>query len=123
MELLAPLAGGISVTGLDPASADFARHLPAGALVINATSAGLKTTDPLPVDLAALPPPAAVFDMIYNPPETPLLQAAAARGIPTANGLAMLVHQGAKALEFWSGVPATRTAPAMAKAAQTALAR
>ena len=123
LELLAPLAGGISVTGLDPASADFARRLPAGALVINATSAGLKTTDPLPVDLAALPPPAAVFDMIYNPPETPLLQAAAARGIPTANGLAMLVHQGAKALETWSGVPATRTAPAMAKAAHAALAR
>ena len=117
------MLNGIPVTGLDPASADFARLVPPGTLVINATSAGLKTTDPLPVDLAALPAPAAVFDMIYNPPETALLQAAAARRIPTANGLAMLVHQGAKALEIWSGVSASRTAPAMATAAQAALAR
>jgi len=111
------------VTGLEPASADFARQLPAGALVINATSAGLKATDPLPLDLNVLPAPAAVFDMIYNPPETALLRAAASRGIPTANGLAMLVHQGAKALEIWSGVSASRTAPAMATAARAALAR
>ena len=123
LELLAPLAGGIPVTGLDPTSADLARRVPAGALVINATSAGLKAADPLPVDLAALPAPTAVFDMIYNPPETALLRAASSRGIPTANGLAMLVHQGAKALEIWSGVSASRTAPAMATAARDALAR
>ncbi len=96
--------------------------LPAGALVINATSAGLKAADPLPIDLDRLPAPAAVFDMIYNPPVTGLLAAARSRGLPAANGLAMLVHQGAKALEIWSGVPAPRTAPTMAVAAAAALA-
>jgi shikimate dehydrogenase len=76
--------------------------LPAHALVINATSAGLRANDSPPVDLAALPRPAAVFDMVYNPPLTPLLRAAGALGLPHANGLSMLVHQGAKALEIWT---------------------
>lgn len=94
---LAPLAGKSVVAGSvsDPS-------VPAGSLVINATSAGLKPSDPLPVDLAALPRPAGVYDMIYNPPETPLLAQARALGIPAANGLGMLVHQGARALEIWS---------------------
>ena len=106
---LAPLAGASLITGTT-----FAPNPPAGALIINATSAGLKPTDPLPVDLAALPRPAAVFDMIYNPPETPLLAQARSLGIPSANGLGMLVHQGARALEIWSDaavpVDAMRTA-------------
>jgi len=106
---LAPLAGASLITGTT-----FAPNPPAGALIINATSAGLKPTDPLPVDLAALQRPAAVFDMIYNPPETPLLAQARSLGIPSANGLGMLVHQGARALEIWSDaavpVDAMRTA-------------
>ena len=97
-------------------------RLPSGALVINATSAGLRADDPAPIDLATLPRPAAVFDMIYNPPQTPLLRAATALGLPHANGLAMLVHQGAKSLEIWSGIPAAQTAPTMAAAARAALA-
>lgn len=94
---LGPLAGNSVVTGFtgDPA-------VTPGALVINATSAGLKPADPLPVDLSMLPRPAGVYDMIYNPPETPLLAQARALGIPAANGLSMLVHQGARALEIWS---------------------
>ncbi len=116
---LAPVAGRIPVRGFAPDA--IPADLPAGALVVNATSAGLKPTDPLPVDLAALPRPAAVFDMIYNPPQTALLRAAAGLGLPHAHGLAMLVHQGAKALEIWSGVPAPQTAPVMSAAAHAAL--
>jgi len=114
---LPPLAGNTVVTGCvsDPT-------VPAGALVINATSAGLKPTDPLPIDLAALPRPAGVYDMIYNPPETPLLAQARALGIPAANGLSMLVHQGVRALEIWSEaavpVEAMRTAVKAAMAAR-----
>lgn len=99
---LQPLADGIPVTGFSPT--DIPGDLPLDALVINATSVGLKTSDAPPVELASLPPPRGVFDMIYHPPETQLLAAAAARGVPTANGLAMLVHQGARALEIWSDV-------------------
>ena len=71
--------------------------------MINATSAGLRPDDPLPIDLAHLPPPAGVYDMIYNPPQTALLRAAAALGVPHANGLSMLVHQGTRSLAIWTG--------------------
>jgi len=87
--------------------------LPANALVINATSAGLYESDPMPIALGALPRPAGVYDMIYNPPETVLLRHARDLKIPHANGLSMLVHQGAKALEIWSGIGAARIAPLM----------
>ncbi|HEY1110058.1 MAG TPA: shikimate dehydrogenase, partial [Opitutaceae bacterium] len=117
---IAPVAGGIPVRGFAPG--EIPRDLPADALVINATSAGLRDTDPLPIDLTALPRPAAVFDMIYNPPQTGLLKAAASLGLPIANGLSMLIHQGAKALEIWTGISATRTAPTMGAAARAAMA-
>lgn len=116
---LATVAPAVPRTGFSPAA--IPAGLPAGAIVVNATSAGLKEGDPMPVELAALPRPAAVYDMIYNPPLTPLLRAAAAAGIPHASGLGMLVHQGAKALEIWTGVPAAQTAPDMAAAAAAAL--
>ena len=83
---------------------------------------GLQPGDAAPIDLARLPRPAGVYDMIYNPPKTALLRQAAALGVPYANGLSMLVHQGAKSLEIWSGVSAERTAPAMKRAARVALA-
>ena len=41
--------------------------------------------------------------MIYQPAETPFLQATKAAGAKTANGLGMLLYQGAKALEIWTG--------------------
>ncbi len=120
LEQLAPLADGVPVRGFDPAQAA-AAGLPAGALVVNATSAGLKEADPLPIELAALPRPRAVYDMIYNPAETRLLAEARALGLPAANGLSMLVHQGARALEIWSGgaVPVA----AMRAAARAAMGR
>ena len=116
---LGPLAAGVPVHGFEPAAPP--AGLPSGALVVNATSAGLRPTDAPPADLTALPNVAAVFDMIYNPPQTPLLRQAAFLGLPHANGLAMLVHQGAKSLEHWSGIPAAQTAPTMAAAARAAL--
>jgi shikimate dehydrogenase len=74
-------------------------------LAINATSLGLSPNDPLPVDakLFSLRQARNVYDTIYRPAETPLLQAARAGGSRTANGLGMLLHQGARALEIWSG--------------------
>jgi shikimate dehydrogenase len=118
---LRPEAGAVPLRGFTPDRPP--RDLPAAALLINATSAGLRPTDAAPIELAALPGVAAVFDMIYNPPSTPLLTRAAALGLPSASGLAMLVHQGAKALELWSGAPAARTAPVMRAAAEAALGR
>jgi len=77
-------------------------------LVLNATSVGLKAGDGLPVaaDRLQLRRAGAVYDMIYRPAETPLLKAARAAGCRTANGLGMLLYQGARALELWTGRPA-----------------
>jgi shikimate dehydrogenase len=136
LALLRPLAGDIPVRGLDlpprnPSASEVRDSRAAGGatrpgpvkpdgVVINATSAGLRANDPAPVDLTWLPPQAGVYDMIYNPPRTRLLRQAASLGFPHANGLSMLVHQGAKALEIWTGVAAARTAPVMQAAAEAA---
>jgi shikimate dehydrogenase len=47
-----------------------------------------------------------IYEMIYNPPETPFLKAARKEGLRSANGLGMLLHQGAAAFEIWTGRPA-----------------
>ncbi len=77
-------------------------------IVINATSLGLKAGDAVPVDTQWLHArrPKFVYDMIYRPMETGLLRAARAAGCKTANGAGMLLHQGARALELWTGRPA-----------------
>ncbi len=74
-------------------------------LVLNATSLGLKADDSLPLELSVFPLQRArkVYDMIYRPAETPLLAAARAAGCQVANGVGMLLHQGARALELWTG--------------------
>lgn len=78
---------------------------PPHGLIINATSQGLDPSAPAPISLDAFDPKRTwVYDTIYNPPETALLQEARKRGIPAANGLSMLVHQGAKSLQYWSGM-------------------
>ncbi len=78
-------------------------RIPDDAILINATSLGLKPEDPSPVDLSTLPEGICVFDMIYNPPETALIKQAKQHGYATANGLSMLVHQAAKSLRYWTG--------------------
>ncbi|MFI5357431.1 MAG: shikimate dehydrogenase family protein, partial [Opitutales bacterium] len=61
---LRPLAGAIPLHGFAPDAPP--ADLPAGLIVVNATSAGLRETDAPPIDLARLPRPAGVYDMIYN---------------------------------------------------------
>jgi shikimate dehydrogenase len=74
-------------------------------LVVNGTSAGLQSNDPLPFDLErfSLKKAGAAYDMIYRPAQTKFLQEAERAGCKFANGLGMLLYQGAKALEIWSG--------------------
>ncbi|HXG49058.1 MAG TPA: shikimate dehydrogenase [Methylomirabilota bacterium] len=75
-------------------------------LVLNATSLGLRESDASPLDETrfALGKAGCVYDMIYRPAETPLLRAARAAGRRAANGIGMLLYQGARALELWTGV-------------------
>ena len=77
-------------------------------LIMNATSLGLKPGDASPLDETQFSPnrARAVYDMIYRPAETALLKSARLAGCKTANGLGMLLYQGAKAFEIWTGKPA-----------------
>ena len=71
-------------------------------LIVNTTSVGMKPEDPHLFDYSKTPEGITVVDIIYNPPETPLLKAAKERGCKAINGLGMLVHQGAVAFEIWT---------------------
>jgi len=87
-------------------------------LLVNATSLGLKESDPSPLSLSGLPDNTSVYDMIYNPAQTALLREARAAGFQRANGLGMLVGQAARSLEIWSGVDVPISA--MERAAEAA---
>jgi 3-dehydroquinate dehydratase/shikimate dehydrogenase len=90
-------------------------------VLLNATPLGSGAAPgQCPVPLGALRAPQVVFDMVYEPRETPLLAAARARGCRTIDGLEMLVAQALGQFEAWTGVPAPEAA--MRKAAEDALA-
>jgi shikimate dehydrogenase len=74
------------------------------ALLANATSLGMAGTPALDIALDRLPRHALVGDLIYIPPETPLLAAARARGNVTVNGLGLLLNQARPAFAAWFGV-------------------
>lgn len=64
----------------------------------------MKQDDPCLVDKSLLHSGLLVYDLIYNPTATKLLELAKQQGAKTSNGLKMLLHQGALAFEFWTGV-------------------
>lgn len=75
-------------------------------LVINCTSVGMKSTDPSPLPSAILQPHLMVYDTIYSAARTKLMLAANEAGARSANGLSMLLHQGALSFEIWFNRPA-----------------
>ncbi len=77
------------------------RELEQVDLVINATSIGMKRTDPEVVPESLLAPHHLVYDMIYAPARTRLISDAESAGARAANGLSMLLWQGVLAYEFW----------------------
>ena len=74
-------------------------------LIINATPMGMhpKTDEMPPVEIEAIPRGTLVCDLVYNPRETLLLQKARSYGLPTLNGMGMLLYQGAIAFGLWTG--------------------
>ncbi len=82
--------------------------LPPAQLLVNATQLGMAGQPPLDLDLTPLPADAVVYDIVYAPLETGLLQAADARGLATVDGLEMLVGQAALAFELFFGAAAPR---------------
>jgi shikimate dehydrogenase len=77
--------------------------LPRAKLLVNTTSLGMHGQPSLDVDVARLPQGAVVADLVYVPLVTPLLAAARARGLNTADGLGMLLHQAVRGFELWFG--------------------
>jgi len=83
-------------------------QLPPADLVVNATSLGMVGQPALDVSLAALPPGATVYDLVYAPLETGLLADARARGLHRIDGLEMLIGQAAVAFDMFFGAEAPR---------------
>ena len=99
--------GGPSVVALGPG--ELPSVLSGTQLLVNATTVGMQGGPaehdlPLDVDLALLPRDALVYDLVYRPRRTPLLNAAADLGLETLDGLSMLVWQGAESLRTWTGL-------------------
>ena len=100
-----------------PLAGDCITALHSVTLVVNTTPAGMAPDlegSPWPEGVA-LPAGSAVYDLVYNPADTRLLQTARAAGLPTRGGLGMLVEQAALSFERWTGCPAPR--PVMRQAA------
>ena len=73
------------------------------ALLVNTTTLGMQASPASRIDLARLPSHAIVADIVYVPVVTPLLAAAKARGLRTADGLGMLLHQAVRGFALWFG--------------------
>jgi shikimate dehydrogenase len=91
---------GCSVLDWSERNTALAHH----ALLVNTTSLGMAGHGPLEIDLDRAPAGASVADIVYVPLETPLITAARARGLKTAPGLGMLLHQAAPGFAAWFGV-------------------
>jgi len=70
-------------------------------LIVNATPLGMSPSDPSPIPARLLAPHHMVFDCVYGPSKTSLLRAADEAGARRANGLSMLLHQGALSFSIW----------------------
>jgi shikimate dehydrogenase len=70
-------------------------------LIVNATPLGMNPSDPTPVPARLLAPHHIIFDCVYGPSKTPLIRAAEEAGARGANGLSMLLYQGALSFSIW----------------------
>src|SRR5947207_11750896 len=86
-------------------------------LIVNATPLGMNPSDPSPIPTRLLAPHHMVFDAVYGPSRTSFLRAADEAGARGANGLSMLLHQGALSFSIWfdreAPIDAMRTALAL----------
>jgi shikimate dehydrogenase len=72
-------------------------------LLVNASSSGMDGIKPIDLNLELLKKGAMVYDLVYKPRETTLVKNAKELGLRAAGGLSMLLHQGAKSFEIWTG--------------------
>ena len=92
------------ISVVDLASSQFNLAIRSADLLVNTTSVGMQASDQLLIDPNSLNSKTIVYEIVYTPPETPLLQVAREKGCRTIGGVGMLVHQGAIAFEKWIGI-------------------
>lgn len=98
--------GGREVEALPHDVAELRRHLGEIDLIINASAVGMKKEDEPLLPSDALRPGLLVYDTVYAGGKSLLVQDAEAIGARAANGLSMLLHQGALSFEIWFNQPA-----------------
>jgi shikimate dehydrogenase len=79
--------------------------VPKVELIVNATPVGTDGQS-IPFPIEWIVPTHFVFDLVYDPPVTPLVRGARGRGARAMNGLTMLLHQGLASFEIWTGTQA-----------------
>ncbi|MEI6819367.1 MAG: shikimate dehydrogenase [Verrucomicrobiota bacterium] len=114
LRLLSPQTEIVALFFDDPALAEQCLSCD---LIVNTSSVGLKIGDPSILPAACLRKDHLVYDTIYQPPVTPLLALAGDLGCHTANGISMLLNQGALAFQRW--FPETAPLPVMRAALRT----
>ena len=96
----------VNITPISLAPGALENALSCVDLIVNATSLGMKADDPSPLLDGLLQPDHLVYDSVYSGGTSALIQQAQGVGARNANGLSMLLHQGALAYEIWFGEPA-----------------
>ena len=97
---------GITSEAIPLVGDNLARAAGRAGLIVNCTTIGMAhgpDETGTPLSWQQISPTAMVYDLVYNPLETPLLREAARAGARTLGGIAMLVYQGAASFEMWTG--------------------
>ncbi len=118
-EALARVCPGVEIKAAALDSIEMEGYLEGADLLVNATSLGMGAEGRLGLPMRLLNKKAVVSDIVYTPMETELIKEARALGLLTHGGLGMLVGQGAKSFEIWTGKKAP--VEVMKKAALEAL--
>ncbi|NIP30830.1 MAG: shikimate dehydrogenase [Candidatus Dadabacteria bacterium] len=84
-------------------SASVAQALKYSDILINSSSAGMENNNPLDLPIEKLNKDSVVYDLVYKPMITPLVEAAREHGYKAESGLSMLLYQGVEAFEIWTG--------------------
>jgi shikimate dehydrogenase len=109
---LKPLTrAGTTITWAYRGDGSYLRSLREADLLVNCTPVGMAGSDTAGasiVEAALLQPRTLVYDLVYNPVETPLVAAAKSRGAKAFSGLGMLIHQAADSFRLWTGQDADR---------------
>ncbi len=101
---------GVPMHGMGLTDARLSEAVHESELLVNTATTSMDASHPLLISADWLQQRTIVYDIVYTPPVTPLMEAANARGCRTLGGIGMLVHQGAIAFEKWTGVaPCTET--------------